>query len=74
MTTQQVAFFSDQVRPFDVTLAAANEYGALAVMRIYGCEILNEGYGVSIDDIVSEQQMSYVARTLMPWTSIERTT
>jgi len=74
LTTQQVAFFSDQVRPFDVTLAAANEYGALAVMRIYGCEILNEGYGVSIDDIVSEQQMSYVARTLMPWTSIERTT
>jgi hypothetical protein len=69
----QVAFFSDQVLPFDVTLAAANEYGALAVMRIYGCEILNEGYGVSIDDIVSEQQMSYVARTLMPWTSVQRT-
>jgi len=28
---------------------------------------------VSIDDIVSEQQMSYVARTLMPWTSVGRT-
>ena len=73
MASQQIAFFSDQVLPFDVTLAAANEYGALAVMRIYGCEILNEGYGVSIDDIVSEQQMSYVARTLMPWTSVGRT-
>ena len=72
ITTKTIAYFSDQVLPFDVTLAAANEYGALAVMRIYGCEILNEGYGVSIDDIVSEQQMSYVARTLMPWTSIER--
>jgi len=70
--TPKAAFFSDQVLPFDVTLAAANEYGALAVMRIYGCEILNEGYGVSIDDIVSEQQMSYVARTLTPWTSIKR--
>jgi hypothetical protein len=68
----KVSWFSDQVLPFDVTLAAANEYGALAIMRIYGCEILNEGYGVSIDDIVSEQQMSYVARTLMPWSSIER--
>ena len=67
------SWFSDQVLPFDVTLAAANEYGALAVMRIYGCEILNEGYGVSIDDIVSEQQMSYVARTVMPWTSVLRT-
>ena len=40
-------------------------------MRIYGCEILNEGYGVSIDDIVSEQQMSYVARTLAPWKALE---
>jgi len=69
---KQSAFFSDQVLPFDVTLAAANEYGALAVMRIYGCEILNEGYGVSIDDIVSEQQMSYIARSLSPWTAVKR--
>jgi hypothetical protein len=66
---QQVVapWFSDQIPPFDITLAAANEYGALAVMRIYGVEILNEGYGVSIDDIVSEQQMTYVARTLIGW-------
>lgn len=60
-------WFSDQIPPFDITLAAANEYGSLAVMRIYGVEILNEGYGVSIDDIVSEQQMTYVARTLIGW-------
>ncbi len=67
---QKVAapWFVDQIPPFDITLAAANEYGALAVMRIYGVEILNEGYGVSIDDIVSEQQMTYVARTLVGWT------
>jgi hypothetical protein len=74
LAKEQKAFFSDQVLPFDVTLAAANEYGALAVMRIYGCEILNEGYGVSIDDIVSEQQMSYIARSLSPWTAIKRNT
>jgi hypothetical protein len=60
-------WYSDQIPPFDITLAAANEYGSLAVMRIFGCEILNEGYGVSIDDIVSEQQMTYVARTLIGW-------
>jgi len=72
LVSKETAFFSDQVLPFDVTLAAANEYGALAIMRIYGCEILNEGYGVSIDDIVSEQQMSYVARTLAPWQSLDR--
>jgi len=64
-------WFSDQIPPFDITLAAANEYGSLAVMRIYGCEILNEGYGVSIDDIVSEQQMTYVARTLIGWRPVK---
>jgi len=63
-------WFSDQIPPFDITLAAANEYGSLAVMRVYGVEILNEGYGVSIDDIVSEQQMTYVARTLVGWRAI----
>lgn len=63
-------WYVDQIPPFDVTLAAANEYGALAVMRIFQLEILNEGYGVSIDDIVSEQQMTYVARQVIPWQAI----
>jgi hypothetical protein len=63
-------WYTDQIPPFDVTLAAANEYGALAVMRIFGVEILNEGYGVSIDDIVSEQQHTYVARGILPWTPV----
>ena len=63
-------WYADQIPPFDITLAAANEYGALAVMRIFQCEILNEGYGVSIDDIVSEQQMTYVARQIINWQNI----
>ena len=36
-------------------------------MRIYGVEILNEGSGFSIDDIVIENQMTYVCRTILPW-------
>jgi len=60
-------WFSDQIPPFDITLTAANEYGAAATMRIYGVEILNEGSGASIDDIVLEQQMTYVCRTIDPW-------
>jgi hypothetical protein len=63
-------WYADQIPPFDITLAAANEYGALAVMRIFQVEILNEGYGVSIDDIVSEQQMTYVARQIINWQNI----
>jgi len=61
------AWYVDQVPPFDIVIVAANEYGQAATMRIYGAEILNEGSGFSIDDIVIENQMTYVARTILPW-------
>jgi hypothetical protein len=59
--------YVDQIAPFDISIIAVNEYGRAAMMRIYGCEILNEGSGFSIDDIVIENQMTYVCRTLLPW-------
>jgi hypothetical protein len=62
-----LAWYADQIPPFDVTLAAANEYGVMSVMRIFGVEIMNEGCGVSIDDIVTEQQHTYVARAMINW-------
>lgn len=62
-------FYVDQILPFDIAIVAANEYGQSAQMRLYGCEILNEGSGFSIDDIVIENQMTYVCRTILPWTS-----
>jgi hypothetical protein len=64
------AWYVDQIPPFDITLAAANESGALAVMRIFGVDLINEGYGVSVDDMVSEQQYTYVARTIIGWTPV----
>jgi hypothetical protein len=64
------AWYADQIPPFDITLAAANEYGALSVMKIFGVELLNEGYGVSIDDIVSEQQHTYVCRAIIGWAPV----
>jgi len=64
------AWYTDQIPPFDITLAAANEYGSLAVMRVFGVELLNEGYGVSIDDIVSEQQHTYVCRSIIGWAPV----
>ena len=59
--------YVDQITPFDISIVAANEYGKTAMMRIYGCEILNEGSGFSIDDIVIENQMTYICRTILPW-------
>lgn len=59
--------YVDQILPFDVVIVAANEYGNRAQMRLFGCEILNEGSGFSIDDMVVENQMTYVCRTILPW-------
>ena len=61
------AWYPDQLPPFDVVIVAANEYGKSATMRIYGIEILNEGSGFSIDDMVIENQMTYICRTILPW-------
>jgi hypothetical protein len=60
-------WYSDQILPFDITLAAANEYGAMAGAKIFGVEILNEGTGVSIDDLVTETQVTLVARFMGPF-------
>ena len=46
--------YSDQVLPFDVTLAGANEYGAMCAAKILGVEILNEGSRISVEDAESE--------------------
>ena len=66
-------YYVDQILPFDIAIVAANEYGQSAQMRLYGCEILNEGSGFSIDDIVIENQMTYVCRTILPWRSFQMT-
>ena len=65
--SMQAPWYSDQVPPFDIVLAAANEYGAQAIMRIFGVELMNENSGVSIDDIVTEQQYTYLAKWITPW-------
>lgn len=61
------ANYSDQIPPFTLTLTGQNEYGSTMVMAILGVELINEGSGVSIDDIVVETQMTFVARAILPW-------
>ena len=63
--------YSDQLLPFDITITAHNEYGQMAVQRIFGVEILNAGAGLSVDDIVHEQQATWVARSMTQFTPIE---
>lgn len=64
-----VPWYVDQLPPFDVVLSAANEYGALAIMKILGVEVMNGGFGVSVDDIVCEHSYTFIATGLVPWQS-----
>lgn len=61
------AWYLDQLPPMDFVVIAANEYGNAATMRIYGAEYLNEGSGFSVDDMVIENQTTYICRTVLPW-------
>ena len=36
------------------------------LFKVYAIELLNEGYGISIDDAVSEMQATFVARGVSP--------
>jgi len=55
-------WYSDQILPFDITLAGASELGKATAMKIFGVEILNEGSGVSIVAEVTKRQATFVAR------------
>lgn len=61
------AWYHDQIPPFNIVLTAMTEYGVAARMAIIGVEILNAGSGISIDDITTDENMTFVARDIMPW-------
>src|SRR5699024_8931788 len=54
--------YADQLMPFNITVTMANEFGSRSGMEIYGIQLLNEGTGFSIDDIVTAKAYSFVAR------------
>lgn len=64
-------FYDDEVPPFDITISFANEYGQAAALVIYGVEILNEGNGFSIDNVLSQKQCTFVARSVKPLHSVK---
>jgi intein/homing endonuclease len=52
----------DQIPPLDLTIAFANEYGALSDLRLYGLEFITDGAVFSIEDLLSESTMNCVCR------------
>ena len=71
VTIRRAAVYADQLLPFDVTLVAQNELGQAAWCTINACEIINEGKGMSVDDITSEEQFTFIAIHTEPWRPLD---
>ena len=52
----------DELPPFDIVISLANEYGQSSRQVIYGASILDDGVVLSIEDVFTENTMSYIAR------------
>jgi len=66
-TDKVPAFHLDQLLPFDITIVGANEYGRVSKMIIRGVELMTEAGGMSIDDLVLEKQVAFIARSIEQW-------
>jgi hypothetical protein len=60
----------DQLPPMDITITFANEYGSLSRMTLYGVEFVSEGHTMSIEDLLLEDVVQYVARDVDPMTPV----
>jgi hypothetical protein len=56
----------DMLPPFDIVVSFYNEYGQSSKMKIYGVTIVDEGQTVSVDDLITEQVYTYMARGIQP--------
>jgi len=63
------AFYADQIPAFDITVAAVNEYGVTAKCVIHGVELMNEGWGMGIEDRQADMQTTYLARAVTRWSA-----
>lgn len=59
--------YLDQLPPFDIVITGASEAGHFMKMSLKGCEILNCGSGVSIDDITIDTTATFVATAVQHW-------
>lgn len=76
----QSAFLADQLPPFDITLVGIPETAAAGLadgsykpqsLVLRGVEFVSEASGTSIEDLVIEKQMSFLARSLQDWTGVD---
>jgi hypothetical protein len=70
MVANQQTQYVDQLPPFDITVTMVNEQGDAAFFAIGGVQLINEGYGYTLDDLTSESAFTYVARAVTPLRSL----
>lgn len=57
----EMEFLTDQLPPFDIHLTFLNEYGQSAFLSIHGVRITTEGQVSSIEDMLTENTVQYMA-------------
>lgn len=62
----QNVIYADTLPPFDITLTFGSEYGHTAFQKIYDVDILNESSGASVDTVIMNRQLTWIARRLSP--------
>jgi len=71
LANKNYAPLADMLPPFDIVLTFFNEYGLAAKMKIYGVTIVDEGQTMSVDDLITEQTYTYMARGIQPLMHID---
>lgn len=64
-------WYVDQIPPFQISVVAANEYGSISTMKLFNVELMEEGSGVGVDDLVIEQQYTFICTGIQPWTLVQ---
>ncbi len=65
-------FVVDRLPPFNILITGINEYGHVVEGGLYGVTLMASGMTLSIDDLFTEQQFTYVARWMMPMARRDR--
>lgn len=62
----------DQIPPFDIVLVGISEAsGHASRMVIHGVQFNSDQGGSSVDDLLLERQVTFIAKRISPWTALK---
>lgn len=62
---------ADELPLFDIMIISANEYGNWCDMLIYGIDVTDEAQTVSVEDLFTENTLSFVARDISTFKMVD---